>query len=311
MQVPLARDEISGERALALLTYRIESRVLGGTTISTGTGFRYNFITKDGVHYPALITNKHVIKSADYIWMRSHASDLNGQVDLAESHPISILLSKDTVIPHPDSQIDLCAVLFEDATRRPIEMPGVVVFSTTARRNDLATVEMLTEMSVCDDVVMIGYPTGLFDSVHNLPLFRRGIISTEPRISFCGRREFLVDMACFPGSSGSPVFRYSKGVHSANGSLVVGTTCTLIGVLYAGPQYSASGEVIPIQNQLGDRSRTSIPMNLGYVIPSTCIAELEDVALNELHRRNEQLIPYFFTFSRATAYRTWWIQSNV
>ena len=53
---------------------------------------------------------------------------------------------------------------------------------------------------------MIGYPDGIWDSVNNLPVIRKGITATHPHISWNGKTEFLTDIASFPGSSGSPYF---------------------------------------------------------------------------------------------------------
>ncbi len=60
---------------------------------------------------------------------------------------------------------------------------------------------------------MVGYPNGLWDKSHDpADLLVRGITASHPEIDFCGKPELLVDIACFPGSSGSPVF-----VLNANG----------------------------------------------------------------------------------------------
>jgi hypothetical protein len=45
------------------------------------------------------------------------------------------------------------------------------------------------------------------DSANNLPIVRKSITATHPSIDYRERREFLIDAACFFGSSGSPVFR--------------------------------------------------------------------------------------------------------
>jgi len=57
---------------------------------------------------------------------------------------------------------------------------------------------------------MIGYPNGLWDHVNNLPLIRRGITASHPGVDYQiegqnGPGVTVIDMACFPDSSGSPV----------------------------------------------------------------------------------------------------------
>lgn len=58
---------------------------------------------------------------------------------------------------------------------------------------------------------MIGYPNGLWDSVNNMPIVRRGTMATNISLNHNDKREFVIDAACFPGSSGSPVVLFNKG----------------------------------------------------------------------------------------------------
>jgi hypothetical protein len=56
----------------------------------------------------------------------------------------------------------------------------------------------------------------------------------------------------------------------------------LLGILYAGPMYTANGEirVIDVPTQLGAVALSAIPMNLGLVIKSSRIMDFDPV----LHR---------------------------
>lgn len=60
---------------------------------------------------------------------------------------------------------------------------------------------------------MIGYPIGLWDDVNNLPLIRKGITSIHPAIDFRGRSIGVADLACFHGSSGSPILIANEGMY--------------------------------------------------------------------------------------------------
>jgi len=57
----------------------------------------------------------------------------------------------------------------------------------------------LGELSAIEDIIMIGYPDGIWDSINNQPIIRRGITATQPKNNFNGKQEFLIDAACFPG----------------------------------------------------------------------------------------------------------------
>jgi len=71
---------------------------------------------------------------------------------------------------------------------------------------------------------MVGYPVGIWDSANNMPVIRRGITATHPGKDYEGKSEFMIDAACFPGSSGSPVFLFNLGSYPQKaGGIVIGT----------------------------------------------------------------------------------------
>ena len=88
-------------------------------------------------------------------------------------------------------------------------------------------------------------------------------------------------MACFPGSSGSPIFILNENGYSNRiGETYLGRQrVMLIGVLYGGPVYTAEGELrvvnIPTSNQTV-LSQTPIMTNLGYYIKVSELQEFKD-----------------------------------
>lgn len=59
--------------------------------------------------------------------------------------------------------------------------------------------EQLSNLRAIEDITMIGYPTGLWDRVNNLPIVRKGITATHPNINYNGIEEILIDAKfCFP-----------------------------------------------------------------------------------------------------------------
>ena len=76
--------------------------------------------------------------------------------------------------------------------------------------SDIPTQAEIDQLGAVESVLMVGYPIGLWDSVNNKPIVRRGTTATHPAIEFSGRPEFLIDCACWPGSSGSPVVLYQE-----------------------------------------------------------------------------------------------------
>lgn len=66
----------------------------------------------------------------------------------------------------------------------------------------------LGELSAIEDIIMIGYPDGIWDSINNQPIIRRGITATQPKNNFNGKQEFLIDAACSPRFKWFPGYDY-------------------------------------------------------------------------------------------------------
>jgi hypothetical protein len=126
----------------------------------------------------------------------------------------------------------------------------------------------------------VGYPIGVWDTKNNSPVFRRGVTATAPYLDFSGRREFLIDAAIFPGSSGSPVMLFNQGVWvPRSGSTSIGGRIRLLGVNYAVINYNSSGEIKIEQTPTDMRAVPvlPIPSNLGVCIKSSRILDFEPV----------------------------------
>ena len=123
---------------------------------------------------------------------------------------------------------------------------------------------------------MIGCPNGISDSVNNLPIIRRGITATSIANHYNGKDEFMVDMACFPGSSGSPVFIYNRNGYldrRTNSYNMGKQRFLLVGILYTGSQIANNGHLI-----LGQAPKVAIAtmIHLGNIIRSSSLSALDD-----------------------------------
>lgn len=129
-----------------------------------------------------------------------------------------------------------------------------------------------------EDVVTAGYPVGICDDTNNMPVLRRGVTATHPSLDWNGRPEFLIDAACFVGSSGSPVFLFNLGSYPVkSGRMVTGSRAKLLGVLYQVINYTVEGKIRPeaIPTSTGLVAASPIPLNLGVVIKSEKLREFE------------------------------------
>ena len=157
-----------------------------------------------------------------------------------------------------------------------LKQEGEEVFFIPLETSLIPNAEQIDDLLGIEEIIMIGYPNGLWDETHNKPIIRKGITASHPKFNYNGKKEFLIDAACFPGSSGSPVFILCEGAFTTkSGGLYGGTKFFLLGTLYAGPQHTVTGQIVvtPINNL--PTIYTSIPNNLGFVIKSERILELE------------------------------------
>lgn len=77
-------------------------------------------------------------------------------------------------------------------------------------------------------------------------------------------------MACFPGSSGSPIFILNENGYTdkSGNSYLAGKRLILLGILFEGPQFNARGKLIieKIPTQQNVSAITPMMINLGYYI---------------------------------------------
>lgn len=266
---------------LLFSTVRIEGHRANGQT-SVGTAFFFTF-NDDGREIPVLLTNKHVIAGCS-----SGAFLLHEAGQQAKQSPSSFRVNLDAFervwLGHP-TDIDLCAMPIAPLLRAA-QQQGKEVFYVNFVENQIPNSELLSSLVALEDVIMVGYPIGLWDSVNNLPLLRRGVTATHPAVDFLNRPEGLVDIAAFPGSSGSPVMILNEGSYSTPKGITVGTRCLLLGVLYGGPQYRADGtlEIVEVPTGHIPSVTTQIPVHIGAYVKAQEILTLKTV-ITDLARR--------------------------
>jgi S1-C subfamily serine protease len=288
--------------AATLCTVRIEAHSDEG--LSLGTGYFYQIETPSNeVGFvnltPVIVTNKHVVAGAKILKVTLDlvrkdavvASD--GSVDWQERRVFEIG-SVESVLMHPDAGVDLCVIQMGHVLNRIEEglTPKNFFLSKEWRLSDSA----IAQIRPIEPVIMIGYPNGIWDSLNNKPIVRKGLSATNCLTRWNGERYFVIDCACFPGSSGSPVFLYEDGVYRTDeGAVTAGTRIKLLGTLWGGPTYTAEGKLVskPIPSLL-IAGADSVPvvnimMNLGFVIHADVLDDFVPIIL-DLHRRSGQIL---------------------
>ena len=262
---------------LAYTTVRIKTKLRNGGD-GFGTGFFFQFCY-DGTRYiPCIVTNKHVLDDALEAQIQFSLKDANGDRALKSLHVVRISEPSRARLDHPDPEVDLTVIPFGELLLK-IQADGVDPFFRAFGVSDIPSDADMRELGAIEPIVMVGYPIGLWDHVNNQPITRRGVTATHPNNEFQGRAEFVIDCACWPGSSGSPVVLYNEAiVQKRDGSMqMTGPQFKFLGVLYAGPQYTAEGEIIvsSIPTSAVPMASTKVMINLGYVIKAARLREIE------------------------------------
>lgn len=273
---------------MLLSTVKIEA-TQGGRSVSTGTGFFWA-TQIDGGSMVSLMTNKHVIDGSDGLVIYMHTADTNDPSrPSGKNIRMNIEYGLDGVTRHPDPDVDLIALNVTSLINQAAA-DGYRTCYRTLTREDIPDARTLELFDSVEEVLMVGCPRGISDEYNNMPLVRRGITATSIRRDFNGKQEFMIDLACFPGSSGSPVFFLNQQdflqYRQPDGSMKSKPKFALMGVLHAGPVVNNEGRLV--LNQVPSVSVQTM-MHLGQVIRSNRIIELDELILAEYARNKSAL----------------------
>jgi hypothetical protein len=245
-----------------------------GAQFKTGTGFFYMFPFADG-QLPILVTNKHVVDGVTHADFVIHTNSTGGKIPDGKVRARSQF---GEWIYHPNPKIDLCAL--------PVGplMNKEKGFFRSLDPSIVPSEAQLEELSAVEEILMVGYPNGLWDEANNLPLIRRGISASHPAIDFVvdGVPTMVIDAACFPGSSGSPVILHNVGTYSdKKGNTNLGTRTMFLGVLFAGPTMRTDGKIVIRTIPTGDEpvAEVKVMLNLGYIVKARELAALTAAVL--------------------------------
>lgn len=269
---------LSISEQLAFNTVRITCQQKNGSTV-IGTGFFVDLSESPNMSIPIIITNKHLIIDSVKGTFVMTLKNSDNRPEIGKTVRLDINDFESQWIKHPDKNIDLAAMPIAPLLNEA-RLKNIQVFFITFGFKDVADEEYLENLNLIEEVTMIGYPVGIWDSKNNMPIFRMGSTATHPGIDYEGNPYFLIDLACFPGSSGSPVLLLNQmGFSDKKGDHIMATRMKLLGVLFAGPQYDAKGEikVVKIPVTKTRISSTNIPTNLGIVIKSYKILDFKDI----------------------------------
>jgi len=184
--------------SLPLAVTRVTT-MLGQQSLTNATGF---FFERDGRLY--VVTSRHVVLDEpsdhhpDRIEIELHVDPVN----LGETVQFSIPLyrnGKSVWREGLDSAgaIDVVALLLERAA-----LPKKLLLQSFAPAN---LVGRLDTVEMGAPVLIVGFPLGVHDTLHRLPVARQSVIASAFGIRFQGKGYFLTDARLHRGTSGAPV----------------------------------------------------------------------------------------------------------
>lgn len=284
--------ELSTFEQLCFCTTRIEATSQEGHKYY-GTGFFYMFpLEKEGKGLIYLITNRHLAQNMKEIRFGISKEGFEG-TPIFEPPIYLVYNMPEEILYHPNGNMDLCAIpvtcFFKICKEK-----GQRLFYKCIDSSNIPNRSQSEKLEPVEDILLIGYPNGLWDERNNMPLFRKGITASAPYLDYNGKKEFVIDASCFPGSSGSPVFLYNNGSYrdKVNHSIVLGSRLYFLGILYGGPSSLIRSKLAT--GSMASSSKTvemtaNIPNNLGYVIKAEVMNDFIPLVEAQTHNKIKKI----------------------
>ncbi|MFH1634338.1 MAG: serine protease [Chloroflexota bacterium] len=213
---------------------------------------------------PILVTNQHVVQNATRgiieMILQKDEQPIPEQRVRVELLPSSLL-------QYANAELDIALIPLGGVLNQ-LAKSGRPAFFRSITPDLIPSPEVLSELAALEEVVFIGYPSGLRDETNSNPLIRRGITSTPVWNDFQGRPAFLIDAGVFPGSSGSPVFIFNQDAYATKGGVNIGSRLLFLGVI--------------CQSMVRTDSGKETFLGLGQVLRSSALKDFIDHAIEPL-----------------------------
>lgn len=234
-------------------------------------------IKNDAGEIPLIVSNKHVLCGKAWIEFDFASMDGTGQRLFGPSTRIRIAAGQLPIFEHADTNVDLAAMPLNPLVER-LKYGGKKPHALLLGKENLAPPKIEVMLHASTTVLMVGFPNGIMDEANNLPVVRRGTLATHYKADYQGQSNFVVDIASFGGSSGSPVFALFEHLlpdGQGNISLLTEPQIYLLGVLHSGPMMTTRGEIVPVPVPTSFFAiQTNLMIHLGYCAKASRIEEI-------------------------------------
>lgn len=230
------------------------------------SGFFYRIDLPDGRQSDIFVTSAHVLHQASAFQITVRRRLGADPIREPVFEEVDVQLDRAVYIVHPTE--DLIGVFMHPILKRIDARDGVwpLIFAFGDSH-----IPKLEEIDALEDVVMAGCPLGIFDEYNNFPIFRRGVTASHAAFNYKGKSQFLIDMACHEGSSGSPIFSWSVTSYNRKESrydLHLQPNSKLLGILSSGLDQIDPNSGLPAQHG-----------HLGVAVRSSELIYLKNMAL--------------------------------
>jgi hypothetical protein len=257
----------------------------GTTDLVQGSGFLYGQQEPNARPFLSLVTAYHVLTGAgptrkqapkgDRIRFLLHLSNEDPAAVRWVSLPLKTTDGEPTWV-RSESVEEADLALVPIPYNFQVGIPKINCFTV-----DVINMDM--RLSAGDQVSVVGYPLGYYDSKHNLPIWKTGNIASDPDVDFDGLPRFVVDVTAFKGMSGSPAlaghqvfYQPEQGIpHFGGSGRLVGVYASTI----VPKGQTGSGNESYLEEILDERSGVVSyyrSLELGHVWKSRVIVEMMD-----------------------------------
>lgn len=256
------------------------------TKIVFGTGFFMLYEDAIKGNHLALVTNRHVVAGYSTATIELVSDDGNGNPIDTTHMEITLSDLQKNCVYHPNPDIDICFIFINNEMEK-LRRQGKMPFYRCMGNEMILRPSDFDSLTAIEDIIMIGYPNGIIDETNCKPVIRKGITATNLKLDYDGKPVFMIDAACFPGSSGSPVFLRKTGLEKepTESGINIGVSAyySLLGILFAGPTLTVDGKII-----VKDIPTVAMPiaemrtmLNLGYVVKIEKAVELFELIIEQ------------------------------
>jgi hypothetical protein len=266
MAFPSSKAVLSNTEQVAHSTFRIE--VTTTTEVAVATGFLAEFTLPNGNKAVAMISSRHVLQGALKVRVWVPIEKRCGRLPERFADITIELDGKATF--HPDLDVDLAGFIFHHIEKQVLPSDEKL-FYTAISTKSIPVLEEWSDISIGDDVFVVGCPEGLEDVRNRRPLVRKGIIASFPKE--LERPNFLIDVPTLTGSSGSPVIIDTHiSFNRPKMEYELRSRFYLVGVV-------SDGLELQIESTEEQGSQTLADLHLGKVVRSDKLLELIDSIL--------------------------------